>query len=44
MTWIWEKKGTLCGRGDTSMFSFIGAGDEDGNGGVVQYPVASSQY
>lgn len=28
-------KGGLCGKGDMSMVSMAGAGDDDGSGGVV---------
>lgn len=29
------QKGILCGRGDTSMSSVVGPGDDEGRGGVV---------
>lgn len=32
----------LCGRGDTSMCSIIGAGDDEGSGGVVTKPMTVS--
>jgi hypothetical protein len=31
------KKGVLCGRGEMSMHSFIGPGEDDGRGGVVVF-------
>lgn len=31
----WAKKGVLCGRGDSSMYSTTGAGEDEGRGGVV---------
>lgn len=30
-------KGALCGKGDISMESFPGAGEEEGSGGVVTH-------
>lgn len=37
-TWATNEKGALCGRGDISMESPRGAGDEEGgSGGVVTY-------
>jgi hypothetical protein len=32
---ICAQRGCLCGRGEISMRSFIGPGEEDGRGGVV---------
>jgi hypothetical protein len=31
------KKGALCGRGEMSMHSFIGPGEDEGRGGVVVF-------
>lgn len=32
---IWVMKGSLCGRGETSIISFMAAGEDSGIGGVV---------
>jgi hypothetical protein len=34
---VCAKKGVLCGRGEMSMHSFNGPGDDDGRGGVVVF-------
>lgn len=35
VTSICVQKGVLCGRGETSMSSVVGPGDDEGRGGVV---------
>ena len=39
---VYEVKGALCGRGETSIISIMGAGDEEGGGGVVTYSRSKS--
>lgn len=43
VTSIWVEKGTLWGRGDISMVSMVGAGEEEGMGGVVHRPQAAEE-
>ncbi len=40
---ICVKNGALCGKGDISIVSIVGAGEDEGNGGVVQKPDIDQQ-
>ncbi len=35
--WVTREYGTLCGRGEISIESFPGPGEEEGSGGVVTF-------